>query len=98
MDLVGASNIVHYGFVHNPGTMNQREDRLHRYGQTKHVFVYRPFLKNTIDEGIMNVFLGRMQMIQDFMDGSDKMAMVKLSIDDYRRMIEGKNIGTEKAA
>jgi len=99
LDLVGADTIVHYGFVHNPATMIQREDRLHRIGQKNPVFVYRPFLKNTIDEGIMKVFLRRQKAIKDFLSGSDTMSIVKLSVEDYHLMIEGQDmIGTSEAS
>lgn len=89
LDMIGASNLVHYGYVHNPGTMIQREDRLWRDGQKNVVTIFRPYLKNTIDEGILKIYQSRLVNSKEFMSGSEQMSKVKLSIKDYLSLIEG---------
>ena len=90
LDIVGADNIVHYGYFYNPATMLQREDRLHRIGQTKVVNVLRPFIKNTVDEGIMELYLSRLKDIQSFMDGSDMMSQAKMKRSDFIKIVTGR--------
>ena len=92
LDFVGADTIVHYGYVHNPGTMVQREDRLWRMGQEKRVNVLRPYLRYTIDEGILKVYQQRLKFSEDFVEGSDKMGKLKLSTENYAKLIEGKDV------
>jgi SNF2 family DNA or RNA helicase len=89
LDMVGADTLVHYGYVHNPGTMIQREDRLWRMGQEKTVNVLLPYLIGTIDEGIQKVYNARLVESQNFMEGSEQMQEVKLSITDYVKLIDG---------
>jgi SNF2 family DNA or RNA helicase len=89
LDMVGADTLVHYGYVHNPGTMVQREDRIWRMGQKKTANIMLPYLKGTIDEGIQKVYNRRLEQSQEFMDGAEQMQEVKLSIGDYMKMISG---------
>ena len=89
LDMVGADTLVHYGYVHNPGTMIQREDRLWRMGQEKTVNVLLPYLIGTIDEGIQKVYNTRLAESTNFMEGSEQMQEVKLSVTDYVKLIDG---------
>ena len=89
LDMVGADTLVHYGYVHNPGTMVQREDRLWRMGQEKTVNVLLPYLIGTIDEGIQKVYNSRLAESNNFMEGAEQMQEVKLSVRDYVKLIDG---------
>ncbi len=89
LDMVGADTLVHYGYVHNPGTMIQREDRLWRMGQLKTVNIMLPYLRGTIDEGIQSVYNQRLAESNNFMAGSEQMQDVKLSIKDYVKLVDG---------
>ena len=89
LDMVGADTLVHYGYVHNPGTMIQREDRLWRMGQKKTVNILLPYLIGTIDEGIQKVYNNRLAESNNFMEGAEQMQEVKLSVKDYLQLIDG---------
>ena len=82
LDMVGADTLVHYGYVHNPGTMIQREDRLWRMGQLKTVNIMLPYLRGTIDDQ-------RLAESNNFMAGSEQMQEMKLSIKDYVKLVDG---------
>jgi SNF2 family DNA or RNA helicase len=89
-DLVGAPNIVHFGYTFNPASMVQREDRLHRIGQESIVNVLRPFIEGTIDEGIRKVYMDRLGISNAFMEGSEKMSSVaRLSKRSFERIVYG---------
>ena len=93
LDMVGADTLVHYGYVHNPGTMIQREDRLWRMGQLKTVNIMLPYLRGTIDEGIQRVYNQRLIESNNFMTGSEQMQEMKLSIKDYVNLVDGEYNG-----
>ena len=89
INLTGVDKIVHFGYVYNPAVIKQREDRLHRIGQESVVNVFSPKIMGSIDEGICDIFLGRDREAQEFMEGSEQMALARLSRKDFIRMIEG---------
>ena len=89
VDLVGADTIVHYGYFYNPATMIQREDRLHRIGQQNTVNVLRPYIVNSIDVGIRNIFLSRLEDILNFSEDSLQMSISRLSLKDFEGLVYG---------
>jgi len=89
INITGADTIVQYGTFYNPATMVQREDRLHRIGQKSTVHVVSPFVVGTVDEGIRKLFLRRLSEANAFMKGSFEMSVVRLSKEDFMRMVEG---------
>jgi len=89
LNITGASTIVNYGSFYNPATMQQREDRLHRYGQTNVVHVLSPYLVGTIDEGIRSIFLRREKDIQQFIEGSERVSIERLDRKDFERLVSG---------
>ncbi len=93
LNITGASTIVHYGYVYNPATIIQREDRLHRFGQQNTVNVIRPYFLNSIDEGIMSIFKRRLIAATEFMNESEVMSTTKLSKQDYMDIIWGVGVG-----
>ena len=52
LNLTGASRIVLYDPDWNPSTDNQAKERIHRYGQTENVEIYRLVCRNTIEEKV----------------------------------------------
>lgn len=89
LDMIGADTIVHFGYWYNPATILQREDRLHRIGQKNTVHVLRPCIDKTIDQGLINIYLGRASEALGFMDSNEKMSLAKLSIEDYEKLVFG---------
>ena len=87
LNITGADTIVQYGLVYNPATMIQREDRLHRIGQKNIVNVMTPLVQNSIDEGIQNKFLKRLEEAKAFMDGAKEMDIKRLTKKDFMEMV-----------
>ena len=81
LNITGANVIVNYGYNFNPASIEQRENRLHRFGQQNKVHVLNPFIKDTIDEKIMNVARKRLKESQQFMENSDTVSRSFSSID-----------------
>ena len=74
LNMTGASVLVNYGYDFNPASIEQREGRLHRIGQKNTVHVLNPFIKDTIDEKVMEVARKRLIDSQKFMENSDSVA------------------------
>ena len=55
----------------NPAVENQAIDRAHRIGQTKNVIVYRPIIKDSIEEKVLLLQEKKKQLFTDLM-GSDE--------------------------
>jgi len=83
------STVVNYGNFYNPATMEQREDRLHRIGQTATVHVLNPYIVGTVDEGIRNIFLKRAGDIKKFIEGSERVSVERMNSRDYAKLITG---------
>ena len=75
------------GYVYNPATLHQREDRLHRYGQTKVVNVFRHYYNGSIDVGIRNIVFDRIEEQEDFNQGIKASSISRSSI---ARMVYGR--------
>jgi len=89
LNITGCSTIVNYGNFYNPATMEQREDRLHRIGQTDTVHVLNPYLVGTVDEGIRNIFLKRAGDIKKFIEGSERVSIERMNSKDYEKLVTG---------
>ena len=89
LNVTGCSTVVNYGNFYNPATMGQREDRLHRFGQTDTVNVLNPFIVGTVDEGIRNIFLKRATDIKEFVEGSERVSIERMNRRDYEKLVTG---------
>ncbi|MEK6860798.1 MAG: DEAD/DEAH box helicase [Nanoarchaeota archaeon] len=89
LNITGSDNIVHFGNFFNPAVMVQREDRLHRIGQKNVVKVFNPYIMDTLDEGIRNIFMARKAEADDFMSGNELMSIARLSKEQFIRLVEG---------
>ncbi|KAF0990036.1 hypothetical protein HZS_8051, partial [Henneguya salminicola] len=54
MNLTGADTVIFYDNDWNPSADLQAQDRCHRIGQTKDVYIYRLVCENTIEENILD--------------------------------------------
>lgn len=50
LNITAASRVIHYNLEWNPALEDQASARAYRRGQTKTVFVYRLFYRNTVEE------------------------------------------------
>jgi SNF2 family DNA or RNA helicase len=55
LNLIAANYVFHFDHWWNPARTAQAEDRVHRIGQTKTVFVYHLWVKNTVEERIYRI-------------------------------------------
>lgn len=67
INLVCATNVIIYDQSFNPHDDKQAEDRAHRVGQTKEVFVTRLICKNSIEENILQMAYNKLQLDQSMM-------------------------------
>jgi SNF2 family DNA or RNA helicase len=55
LTLTMANYVVHFDSWWNPATMSQAEDRTHRIGQTKNVFIASLITQDTVEERIQRI-------------------------------------------
>jgi len=91
LNITGADLIIHYDQIWNPQKMHQREDRLHRIGQTNNVTVMNMLCMETIDVGMWLVNQERDQLFKDVVDGAEEAMLRKLDAPRLKRLIEGKS-------
>jgi len=64
LNLQVANILVNYDLPWNPSRLDQRIGRVHRYGQTKPVFVYNLLVAGTIDGRVYQVLLQKIEEIR----------------------------------
>ena len=80
LTLTQANHIFHFDLWWNPASATQAEDRAHRIGQTKRVFVSSLFTINTIEERIQNLLKRKREIFDTIIDDlSDKNLKASLS-------------------
>jgi len=89
LNITGADLVVHYDMLWNPGRMWQREDRLHRIGQTHTVNVVRLVVKGTVDAGMLGILTKREELFRDIVDGAEEAALLKFGKAMLRRVARG---------
>lgn len=70
LNLTAADYVIHYDPWWNPAVEAQATDRTHRIGQTKPVFVYKTFVKDSIEEKIQALQEKKKGLIEDIIGGS----------------------------
>lgn len=68
LTLTRANYVFHYDLWWNPAVAAQAEDRAHRIGQQKTVFVRYLYTRNTIEERIQNLLRKKRQLFNDVID------------------------------
>ena len=58
-------------FPWTPGSLDQKEDRIHRIGQTKGCIYYYFVGEGTIEEKILKLIDSKRKVISDVLDGKD---------------------------
>lgn len=89
IDLVGADMIVHYDQLWNPQKMHQREDRLHRIGQQRHVQVVNMLMLDSVDVGMYTTAQEYQKLFQEVVEGAEEVMIRKLSASRLRRLMRG---------
>jgi len=68
LNLQAANYVVLFDHWWNPATEKQAVDRTHRIGQTKPVFVYALWVKNTVEEKIYQILEDKQQLFAEVID------------------------------
>jgi len=79
--------MINYDIPWNPNRLEQRMGRIHRYGQTKEVFIYNLVAKDTREGEVLNRLFEKLDEIKDAM-GSDKV------FDVISDVLLGKNLAS----
>lgn len=77
LNLIGADIVIHLDPWWNLAAENQASDRAYRIGQTKKVVVYKPVMKNTIEEKVLEL-QAKKKNLSDIFDGASN----KTSLSD----------------
>ena len=89
INFTSADYIIHFGYFYNPATLNQRNGRLRRMWRNRETYIVEPYYKNSIDEGIMQIYRNRDKFVQEFINGDICMSLAKLSKKDFEKLIYG---------
>jgi SNF2 family DNA or RNA helicase len=65
LTLTAANYVVHFDSWWNPATMSQAEDRTHRIGQTKNVFVASLITQGTVEERIQRILEEKRELFDE---------------------------------
>ncbi len=68
LNLQAANYVILFDHWWNPATEKQAVDRTHRIGQTKPVFVYDLWIKNTVEEKIYQILEDKQQLFAEVID------------------------------
>lgn len=88
LTITAASIVVHYDLTWNPAKQAQREDRLHRYGQTEPVTVIELIAEDTLDEYIKDVLFRKLQAFEDIIESvDDSVVAQRITTFDVQQML-----------
>lgn len=82
LTLTRACYVFHYDFWWNPSVATQAEDRAHRIGQKKTVFVNSLFTNNTIEERIQELLERKKVLFRDVIDDLSDTNLTKFLTED----------------
>jgi superfamily II DNA or RNA helicase len=68
LNLVAGNYVFHFDHWWNPATARQAEDRVHRIGQTKDVFVYHFWTEGTVEERIYGILERKQRLYSEVID------------------------------
>jgi superfamily II DNA or RNA helicase len=85
LNLVAADYVIQLDPWWNPAVAAQASDRAHRIGQTRPVTVYRLVTKDTIEERIEQLQIGKRALARDVLEGSE--AGSKLNLDQLQDLL-----------
>ncbi|MBK8286677.1 MAG: SWF/SNF helicase family protein [Ahniella sp.] len=69
LNLTAADTVIHYDPWWNPAAMRQAEDRAHRIGQDKPLFVYSLVCEGTVEDRILELQEKKSELAKAILDG-----------------------------
>lgn len=85
LNLAAADYVIQLDPWWNPAVAAQASDRAHRIGQTRPVTVYQLVTKDTIEERIEQLQVGKRALAAELLEGSE--AAAKLGADELRELL-----------
>ncbi|XP_008545528.1 transcription termination factor 2 [Microplitis demolitor] len=85
LNLMGGNHLMLIDIHWNPQLELQAQDRIHRFGQKKNVFIYKFICSDTIEERIESLQQKKLKISGEILSGSGKVS-TKLTIDDLRSL------------
>ena len=71
----------------NPAVENQAIDRAHRIGQENKVTVYRPIIKDSVEEKVLVLQNAKRELFKELLDDDSEYFSGKLSMDDFQMLL-----------
>lgn len=88
LNLTAASYIFLMDPWWNPAVENQAIDRAYRIGQENKLTVYRPIIKDSVEEKVIVLQNSKKELFKDLMNSDDESFFSgKLSLDDFQNLI-----------
>jgi superfamily II DNA or RNA helicase len=82
LNLTAANYVFHFDHWWNPARTSQAEDRVHRIGQEKPVFVYHLWIKDTVEERIFKILARKRAEFEEVIGGISNTEGSGLSEDE----------------
>merc|ERR1712228_1123424 len=86
LNLTVANHVIFCDLWWNPATESQAVDRVHRIGQTKHVYITRIVIKDSVEERILDLQRKKQNIADSALDGANFAKQNKLSLADLGRL------------
>jgi len=91
LNLVAGNYVFHFDHWWNPATARQAEDRVHRIGQTKDVFVYHLWTEGTIEERIHGILKRKQRLYSEVFDELSNVQSTGLSEEELFELFDLKS-------
>lgn len=85
LNLIGADTVILYDPWWNPAVEEQAIDRVHRIGQTRHVYSVRLIARGTVEERVQQMQLRKQQMIRAAIQAGG--GVERLNLEDLRELL-----------
>jgi SNF2 family DNA or RNA helicase len=88
LNLTAASYIFLMDPWWNPAVENQAIDRAHRIGQKNKLTVYRPIIKNSVEEKVLILQQAKRELFNDLMNNDDEQVFTgRLTMEDFQALL-----------
>lgn len=81
INLTAADYVIHYDPWWNPAVEDQATDRVHRLGQTRHVFAYKMITKDSVEEKILGLQEKKKSLARGILSADSAMGK-KFNVED----------------
>jgi SNF2 family DNA or RNA helicase len=81
LNLTSASHVFHFDRWWNPAVETQAEDRVHRIGQARDVYVHAYLAVDTIEERVQEIISDKQALFSDVIDGVETSRLSRLDIE-----------------